>query len=555
MSNSLINTAMSGLNAAQAALSTVSNNISNATTAGYNRQNAIISQASGSSSMQGYIGNGVTVMGINREYNQFVVNQLRNAETKSSSLTSYYNQVSQIDDLLSDTTNNLSSTLQGFFSSIQSMTSAADDTAARQTVIGKAQGLVNQFQSSDKYLSDLDSGVNQQITDTVSQINNYSQQIAKLNDQITRTRGSSGGVEPNALLDQRDELVSNLNKLVGVTITQQDGDAYNVAFADGTVLVQGTNSYSLQALQSSSDPNRITVGYTNNGASQPIEIAENRITSGTLGGILNFRTQSLDPARNQLGQIALTMADSFNKVQEAGYDLNGDKGEAFFSFSDPSTIPNAKNTGMASLSVAYTDTAKVQASDYKISFDGSNWQVTRISDNANIKTTAGMDADGKPTLSFDGLNVTVSDATAAKKGDSFTVKTVTNAATNLKVEISDSAKIAAASEEDGGVSDNRNAQKMLDLQTAKVVQGKSTLTAAYASLVSSVGNQASTAKVNSTTQTNIVTQLSNQQQSISGVNLNEEYGDLQRYQQYYLANAQVIQTASTLFNALMDLRA
>ena len=72
--------------------------------------------------------------------------------------------------------------------------------------------------------------------------------------------------------------------------------------------------------------------------------------------------------------------------------------------------------------------------------------------------------------------------------------------------------------------------------------------------MSDVGNKTSTLKVTSTTQNNVVTQLSNQQQSISGVNLDEEYGNLQRFQQYYLANAQVLQTASTLFDALLSIR-
>ena len=106
----------------------------------------------------------------------------------------------------------------------------------------------------------------------------------------------------------------------------------------------------------------------------------------------------------------------------------------------------------------------------------------------------------------------------------------------------------------GGASDNRNAQAMLDLQSGKLVNGNKSFNDAYASLVSDVGNKTSTLKVTSTTQNNVVTQLSNQQQSISGVNLDEEYGNLQRFQQYYLANAQVLQTASTLFDALLSIR-
>ncbi|OVZ83761.1 flagellar hook-associated protein FlgK [Yersinia kristensenii] len=553
MSNSLMNTAMSGLSAAQYALSTVSNNISNFQVAGYNRQNTVFAQNGGTLSPAGFIGNGVAVTGVNREYNAFITNQLRASQTQSSGLTTYYQQISQIDNLLSNTSNNISTTMQDFFNNLQNLVSNAGDDAARKTVLGKAEGLVNQCQNADKYLRDMDNGVNQKISDSAVQINNYAEQIAKLNDQITRLRGSSGS-EPNALLDQRDQLVTELNQIVAVTVTQQDGDAYNVSFAGGLSLVQGPNAYKVEAIPSSADATRLTLGYKH-GTSDTIEIDESRLTSGSLGGTLKFRSEALDSARNQLGQLALVMADSFNIQHKAGFDANGDEGKDFFSFAKPSVLKNAKNQGDSSLTVSYTDTSKVKASDYTVEFDGKDWQVTRVSDNTKVPTTAGTDKDGKPTLNFDGIAVSVTNGTPGPTAkDKFTIKTVSNVAANLQVAITDSSMIAAGGTKDGGASDNVNAQALLDLQTKKLVDGKATLSGAYAGLVSNVGNQTATAKTNSTAQANIVKQLSAEQQSISGVNLDEEYGDLQRFQQYYLANAQVIQTASTLFNALLSLR-
>ncbi|CNI29863.1 MULTISPECIES: flagellar hook-associated protein FlgK [Yersinia] len=554
MSNSLMNTAMSGLSAAQYALSTVSNNITNYQVAGYNRQNTIFAQNGGTLSPAGFIGNGVTVTGVNREYNSFITNQLRSAQTQSSGLTTYYQQISQIDNLLSNTSNNLSTTMQDFFSNLQNLVSNADDDSARKTVLGKAEGLVNQFQNADKYLRDMDTGVNQKITESVAKINNYADQIAKLNDQITRLRGSSGS-EPNALLDQRDQLVTELNQIVGVTVTQQDGDAYNVSFANGLPLVQGPTSYQVEAMPSSADATRLSIGYKY-GSGTTLEVDESRLMTGSLGGTLKFRSEALDSARNQLGQLALVMADSFNTQHKAGFDSNGDVGTDFFSFAEPTTLKNSRNQGDASLTVSYTDTSKVKASDYSVEFDGTDWQVTRLSDNTKVAASPVKDASGNTTgLSFDGVAVSIDNGTnGAQARDKFTVKTVSNVAANLQVAITDSSKIAAAGTAAGGESDNVNAQALMDLQTKKLVDGKATLSGAYAGLVSTVGNQTNTAKTNSTAQANIVTQLTAEQQSISGVNLDEEYGDLQRFQQYYLANAQVMQTASTLFSALLDIR-
>ncbi|KYQ96407.1 flagellar biosynthesis protein FlgK [Serratia plymuthica] len=548
MSNSLINTAMSGLNAAQVALSTVSNNISNYNVTGYNRQTAILAQNGGMSTMSGFIGNGVTVTSVNREYNQFITSQLRGAQSQAGAQNAYFEKISQIDNLLASKTNTLSTNMQDFFSNLQNLVSNAGDDAARQTVLGKANGLVNQFNNTDKYLRDMDSGVNQQLSDSAQQINSYSQQIAKLNEEITRLRGSGG--EPNALLDQRDQLVTDLNKVVGVQVTQQDGDAYTVSFANGLTLVQGNNAYQVAAVPTSGDPSRLTMGYDRgNGAS---EIPEGQITGGSVSGVLKFRSESLDSARNQLGQLALAMADSFNQQHRAGFDLNGDTGTDFFSFGGARAVDNNRNTGDAALSVSYTDTSKVKANDYRVEFDGSNWQVSRLPDNVKVNATAGTDAAGNPTLSFDGLKVGI-DGTA-QKNDSFTVKPVSDVAGSLKVAITDSANIAAAGKDDSGRGDNENAKKLLDLQTQKLVDGKATFSGAYASLVSSVGNQTASAKVTATSQGNIVKQLENQQQSISGVNLDEEYGELLRFQQYYMANSKVIQTASTLFDTLLNIR-
>ncbi len=549
MSNSLINTAMSGLNAAQVALSTVSNNISNYNVAGYNRQTAILAQNGGMATMSGFIGNGVTVTSVNREYNQFITNQLRGAQSAFGAQNAYYEKISQIDNLLASKTNPLSTNMQDFFTNLQNLVSNAGDDAARQTVLGKANGLVNQFNNTDKFLRDMDNGVNQQISDTAQQINSYGQQIAKLNDEITRLRGSAAG-EPNALLDQRDQLVTELNQLVGVQVTQQDGDAYTVSFANGLTLVQGSNTYQVEAVPSSSDPSRLTIGYNRgNGAS---EVPEGQITSGTLSGVLKFRSETLDGVRNQLGQLALAMADSFNQQHRAGFDLNGDAGGDFFSFSGGRVVDNTRNTGDASLSVSYTDTGKVKANDYRVEFDGSNWQVSRLPDNVKVNATPGTSADGKPTLNFDGLEVSIDGNAQAK--DSFTVKPVSDVAGNLKVAITDSSKIAAAGKDDSGRGDNENAKKLLDLQTKNLVDGKANLSGAYAGIVSGVGNQTAAAKAIATSQAKIVTQLGAQQQSMSGVNLDEEYGELLRFQQYYMANAQVIQTASSLFDALLNIR-
>ncbi|MCO4149393.1 flagellar hook-associated protein FlgK [Citrobacter freundii] len=551
--SSLINNAMSGLSAAQAALNTASNNISSYNVAGYTRQTTIMAQANSTLGAGGWVGNGVYVSGVQREYDSFITNQLRAAQNQSSGLTTRYDQMSKIDNLLSSKTSSISTSMQGFFTSLQTLVSNAEDPAARQALIGKAEGLVNQFRTTDQYLRDQDKQVNTAIKASVDQINNYSKQIANLNDQISRMTGVGAGASPNDLLDQRDQLVSELNQIVGVEVSVQDGGTYNVTMANGYSLVQGSNARQLAAVPSSDDPSRTTVAYVD-GVAGEVAIPEKLITTGSLGGLLTFRSQELDQTRNTLGQLALAFADAFNTQHKEGFDANGDPGKNFFDIGGPAVLSNTTNKGTGALDVKITDSSSVQATDYKITFDGTDWQVTRLADNTSFKPTV---TGGK--MSFDGLEITVKNGALAN--DSFTVKPVGDAIINMKVAVTDESKIAMAEVSkndldpnvDKGKSDNRNGQKLLDLQTKSTV-GDKTFNDAYATLVSDVGNKTATLKTSATTQNNVVTQLYKQQQSISGVNLDEEYGNLQRYQQYYLANAQVLQTANALFDALINIR-
>ncbi|MCI1183326.1 flagellar hook-associated protein FlgK [Enterobacter cloacae] len=544
--SSLINSAMSGLSAAQAALNTVSNNISSYNVAGYTRQTTVLGASNSTLTGGGWVGNGVYVSGVQREYDAFITNQLRAAQTQSSGLTTRYQQMSKIDDVLSDSTNSLSTTLQDFFKSLQTLVSNAEDPAARQTVLGKADGLVNQFKTNDQYLRDQDSQVNTAIASSVEQINNYAKQIANLNDQISRLTGVGAGSSPNDLLDQRDQLVSELNQIMGVEVAVQDGGTYNVSFGNGYSLVQGSKANQLAAVKSSADPTRTTIAYSDE-VSGNVEIPEKMVTTGSLGGLFTFRSEDLDKARNNLNQLALAFADAMNKQHEAGFDANGDAGGKLFDFGSPAVVTNSRNTGTAAMTATVADSTKVQATDYKLQFNGTDWTITR-----SDKTSFTMAPDASGNLSFDGLSVNVTGSANAK--DSFIVKPVSDVIVNMELKFKDESKLAMASASNGGESDNRNGQKLLDLQNSKVVGGNKTFNDAYASLVSTVGSSTAALKTSSETKANVATQLTKQQQSISGVNLDEEYGNLQRYQQYYLANAQVLQTASTLFDAIINIR-
>ncbi|WP_210475821.1 flagellar hook-associated protein FlgK [Pantoea ananatis] len=544
--SSIINSAMSGLSAAQAALSTTSNNISNYTVAGYSRQTTILAEANSTLQGKSYYGNGVNVTGVQREYDSFIAAQLRGSSATYNAANTQYSQVSNIDDLMSTSTTNLSTAIQGFFSNMQNVVSNANDPAARQSMLSNSQGLVNQFQTQAQYLTNMQNSVNTNIASNVDQINTFTTQISNLNQQIAKL-STANGATPNDLLDQRDQLVNGLNNIVGVTVSQQDG-SYTVSMANGLSLVNGFQSTKLVAMPSSSDLTRTTVGYVDPQAGN-VQLPESSITTGSLGGMLNFRSQDLDLAQNQLGQLAAAFTTSFNAVHKQGFDSNGNQGVDFFNIGTPTAQGDSKNTSSATLTAAWTNTSALQASNYTVSYDGTNWSATRLSDNSKTTLTPTI-SGGVTTLNLDGMSLTVNGTPNAK--DSFLVKPVQNVVNGMSVAITSGSQIAAAAAT-GGESDNRNAQKLLALQDAKIVNGNATISQAYGAMVSTVGNKTQALKTASTTQQNVVTQLTNRQQSVSGVNLDEEYANLTKYQQYYMANAQVLKTASTVFDALLSI--
>ncbi|OLO05581.1 MULTISPECIES: flagellar hook-associated protein FlgK [Salinicola] len=540
---SLFSIGLSGLSAAQNALSTTSNNISNVYTDGYSRQLTLLGQNSSGVGA----GAGVSVDGIQRQYNSYISSQLNQVNSRQSALETYQSQINQIDDLLADSDSGLTTLMQGFFSSVEDLTGAPADAAAREGLLGSSNSMAAQFRAYDGYLSDMREGINGQIGDVVTQVNNLSDQISNLNKQVTLARARSGE-EPNALLDQRDKLVSDLGELVDVNVQVQDGSTYQVSLSNGMPLVAGNQSFDLVAVKSSDDPSSTTIAYQD-GAGSRSPLKESVIQGGELGGLMSFRSETLDSAQNQLGQLAVTLAGSFNKQHEAGLDLNGDPGEAFFDIGSPTVISRSTNTGSGSMSAEYGDVSELTADDYRLTYQADGSYSVENLGSGEIST---ISPDGDGNLSVAGVTLTPGGSPA--EGDVFMLQPTRHAAAGFDVALSDTSEIAAAAADGGGSGDNRNALALLDLQNQKLVGGSATFSGGYASLVSDVGNRTAITQANLTTQEGLSDQLYAYQQADSGVNLDEEYANLLQFQQYFSANAKVIEAGSTIMDTILGLR-
>jgi flagellar hook-associated protein 1 FlgK len=439
---STLSIGVSGLNAATAGLTTTSHNIANASTPGYNRQ--VVVQASNGSQLTGagFIGQGTHVETVKRLYSEFLTAQVLSAQAGAAEMNTYYQQVAQIDNLLGNASAGLSPAISGFFAGVQSVVSNPSSISARQSMISTAQTLVARFQSLDQRLTEIRNGVNSQITSQATAISTYAKQIADINQRIALAQtGSLGGQQPNDLLDQRDQLIADLNQMVAVSTLEQSDGAMNVYFGNGQPLVVGTDAYALTAEPANEDPNKMVINLrpANGGAS--VEIPESQITGGTLGGLISFRNESLDGAQNALGRIAIAMAQTFNDQHALGQDLNGDLGGDFFSILDPQTQANSLNGGSGVLTASFAGNAatNLTTSDYRLNYDGASYTLTRLSDN---QTWTGATVAAVGTAAGQGFDLAM--AGAPNAGDSFLIQPTRSGATSIAVAVTDPRDIAAA---------------------------------------------------------------------------------------------------------------
>lgn len=428
----------SALLAAQVGLATTGNNISNAATPGYNQETAVQSEASSQNEGFGYVGSGTRVSAVQRAYNAFLTNQVVSAQSSHSELSTAYSQISGINNLLANSTSGVPTALQGFFTGVQAVVSDPGGVPSLQSMLSSAQTLASTFQGVAGQLSQLQQGVNSQLTSTVGMINSYASQIAAMNATVQQTSNANASDQPNTMLDQRDELAAELSQQVGVTVVNQGG-TYDVFIGNGQPLVLGTTAYGLSTTASPTNPTQLEVGYTpttGNGTVQPLP--ESLLTGGALGGLLSFRSQNLDAAQNQLGQIAVGLASTFNAQQELGQDENGNLGQAFFTVAPPVVTANSNNQGTAAVSASISNATNLTGDNYSLQFNGTDYVMTDLSNNSVV-----YNATTFPAGQVDGLSLSMTGT--MNTGDNFLIQPTINGASRFNVAISNVSQIAAAS--------------------------------------------------------------------------------------------------------------
>ena len=351
---------MQALDVSQAALDATSNNIANANTPGYTREIPQISENPETVSGGAVTGGGVSLNGLESVRDELLNLQIQQQTSAQSSADTESSALQQIQTYFSNSGNDIASAFSALSSSLAQLSANASSTAAQEGVISSGQNLAQAFNTAANGLTDEQSSMNTEVTQTVAQINSLTTQIAQLNSQLSQltVAGQNGGT----VEDQRDELVQQLSQLTGISVTQSsDGEV--ITTGNGTPLVMGSQSYALQTTTGSDGMQHVLDA---NGTD-----ITNTLDGGQLGGAITVRDQMIPGYLTQLNTLATQFAAAFNSAQAKGFDSTGSAGQNFFS------VPAIGSGAAAGMTVSITAPSQIAISSDGAA--GSNGNVANLS--------------------------------------------------------------------------------------------------------------------------------------------------------------------------------
>lgn len=430
----VLGTGASALLAFQRAMSTVGHNVANATTPGYSRQRVEFEARAGQPGRIS-IGQGVDVANLRRLADGLVYARQLDSAGEMGRLTQMTGLSSRVDKLISDPTTGLATAWSSFFSAAKGVVADPTSTAARSQMLTTGGQLATRWRSLDGHLTQLGNEVEASLKDNITAANQLAGEIANLNRDII----ASGDNASPDLLDQRDLRVGQLSALVGAEGVLQDDGAMNVFTIGGQPMVLGARAMQLSTVADPYQANRAQLAVQSPAGPVPLPAGS---VSGAIGGLLEFRSNVLDPARAELGRLATAFADTFNATQRGGIDYAGNPGTDFFTLPDPKVYPHSGNAAAstASFATSVADVGALTGNNLVMRFDGAAWNAARA-DTGQAVAMTGTGTGADPFV-VEGVELVLSGAAAA--GDRFLLQPTAAAAANIQLALTDPGQIAAA---------------------------------------------------------------------------------------------------------------
>jgi flagellar hook-associated protein 1 FlgK len=442
----LLNVGTLALAANSVALQTTGNNIANVNTAGYSRQSVLMATVAGQYTGAGYVGKGVDIQTITRNYDQFLTRQSALATSTQAADVTRSDYLKQLSDIFQGGTTGMGASINDMLNSFSDVAGTPTDLTARTVVLTRVDETARRMRSASQNLDDLQLGITQALNEKISAVNTLATQIAQVNGQIALAQGN--GQPPNDLLDKRDQLVRDLNQYVQTTSVKADDGSIGIYIGGSQSLVLGSDASTLSLTKNDfGDPQQSKVQINRNGIN--ISMDENSLGGGEISGLLRFQNTDLVEGRNLLGRLTTAVTTSLNDQHKLGLDLDGNLGQQLFTSVSVNNIlapaaPATTNSGTllpSDLNLSTNDVSALIASDYQLNFtSGTDGSVTRMSDGAVIANFTSL------PVTFDGLtldNTNLGHAPVA--GDRFYLKPFSTAASSISREFSSARALAVAS--------------------------------------------------------------------------------------------------------------
>jgi len=290
---------LSALRAQQLTLSVLGNNLANASTPGYHRQQVDLATRTPLREDTFSIGTGVDVTNIRRMKNDAVETALIRNSSEAGFSQQTKDIAAQIESLLTPGDSSIHASLSNFFNNLEKVANAPQDSTARGEFLSSASALMKGFSSLDQGLTSLGKDVRLTLDDAVKDVNQTIGDVAQLNSKILLARNL--GTEPNDLIDRRDQLVSQLSDYFEVdSFTLPDGRE-QIRIAGGAAVI-GTDPVTLRV----QDFKNGTVGIAVANSSMSIRLNSGRIAAMTTAlneTIPEFKSRLSDLAREIVGTV------------------------------------------------------------------------------------------------------------------------------------------------------------------------------------------------------------------------------------------------------------
>ena len=434
------------------ALQTTGNNIANANTPGYSRQGVELATAGGQFTGAGFFGKGVDVATVTRSHNQFLTREVASTDALAAADASRAAQLKQLENVFDTGEAGIGHAAGQFLNAFVDVAAKPQDSSARQVALSRADELATRFRAAGQQLDALQSGATLELRTSAKQVSELAQRVAAINEKIVGSVGS--GHQPNDLLDQRDQMVREIGKIIQVTSIAADDGSVNLFIGGGQRLVLGSQASQLVTVPDPYDPTRVQLGLKEGATA--IAMPEGLITGGSIAGLMRFQNVDLVDARNLLGQMASALAGRVNEQQALGLDLRqpAGAGAAMFNVGKLAVLPAATNAKAGGVDVAsmidgsgarvptvgltVTSPSELEASDYELQADpagAGTYQLRRLRDGLS-RTVAAGDV-------IDGFRIDIS-APAPSAGDRFLLQPVGGASRNMRRVLDDPRGIAAA---------------------------------------------------------------------------------------------------------------